>query len=234
MEKSFVFNGVSYKAEDFREYFSSFIGNGVFPNPSTCLQVIANNNMTVTIKQGKGWINGAIYVNTDDYILNVEVADGLLNRIDRVVLRLDTALRKIYAYIKKGQFASSPTAPSPQRDADAYEIILADIAVNKGSISISQANITDKRQDNNLCGVVHGVVEQIDLTTLLNQYTEGFKLKEQQFTLEFQTWFDTVKGSLSGDVAGNLLNKINAIPVFLEGKTEPQGIRAGDFWLKEL
>ncbi len=82
MEKSFVFNSVNgdrrYKAEDFREYFASFIGNGVFPNPSTNLQVIANSNMTITIKQGKAWLNGAIYINTDDYILNIDVADGVL------------------------------------------------------------------------------------------------------------------------------------------------------------
>ncbi len=105
MEKSFVFNSVNgdrrYKAEDFREYFASFISNGVFPNPSNNLQVIANNDMTITIKAGKGWINGAIYINTDDYILNIDVADGVLNRIDKVVLRMDTAERKIYSYVKK-------------------------------------------------------------------------------------------------------------------------------------
>lgn len=37
MEKSSFFNSVShdrtYKAEDWAEYFASFIGNGVFPRP---------------------------------------------------------------------------------------------------------------------------------------------------------------------------------------------------------
>ena len=46
MEKSSFFNSVShdrtYKAEDWAEYFASFIGNGVFPVPSTGLQVVAN------------------------------------------------------------------------------------------------------------------------------------------------------------------------------------------------
>ncbi|MGO0931908.1 hypothetical protein ACTPED_19825, partial [Clostridioides difficile] len=88
MEKSFVFNSVNgdrrYKAEDFREYFASFIGNGVFPNPSSNLQVVDNNNnnMTITVKKGKGWINGAIYINTDDLVINIDPADGILNRID--------------------------------------------------------------------------------------------------------------------------------------------------------
>ena len=49
MEKSSFFNSVShdrtYKAEDWAEYFASFIGNGVFPVPSTGLQVVANDGM---------------------------------------------------------------------------------------------------------------------------------------------------------------------------------------------
>ena len=49
MERSAFFNSINgdrrYKAEVFAEYFSSFIGNGVFPNPSTSLQVIANDDM---------------------------------------------------------------------------------------------------------------------------------------------------------------------------------------------
>ena len=49
MEKSSFFNSVSgdrkYKAEDWASYFASFIGNGVFPVPSTGLQVVAGNGM---------------------------------------------------------------------------------------------------------------------------------------------------------------------------------------------
>lgn len=217
MEKSSFFNSVldqngnpdrPYLAEDFARYFSAVIGNGIFPNPSNNLQAISNNNMTITIKQGKAWINGYFYYNTDDLILPIEVADGVLNRIDRIVLRLDFINREIKAKVKKGTFASSPTAPTLQRDADAYELALADIAVNKGTISITQGSITDKRLDNSLCGIVHGVVDQVDITTLFNQYTVGFQQKELQFEQEFQTWFATIQGQLSGDVAGNLSNQI--------------------------
>ena len=212
MEKSFVFNSINgdrkYKAEDFREYFASFIGNGIFPNPSNNLQVISNNSMSIIIKAGKAWINGAIYINTDDYILNIDIADGVLNRIDRVVLRMDTTERKIYSYVKKGQFASSPTVPTLQRNADAYEIALADVYINKGAISITQANITDLRLNKNLCGIVHGTVDQVDVTTIFNQYTERFKIKSEEFEKEFEDWLKTLKDVLGEDTAGNLLNLI--------------------------
>lgn len=218
MEKSSFFNAElvgeeydrTYLAEDYAQYFASFIGNGVFPNPSNNLQVIADGtSMNVVLKSGKAWINGYFYNNTDDLILVIAPADGVLNRIDRVVLRLDFLNREIKAYVKKGVFASSPIAQTLQRDADMYEIGIADIKVNKGAIAITQANITDLRQDNNYCGIVHGTVDQVDVTTLFNQYSKALELKEQGFEEEFTTWFNNIKGQLSGDVATNLAVQID-------------------------
>lgn len=213
MEKSSFFNSINhdrrYKAEEFAEYFGSFIGDGIFPNLSTNLQVLSNNDMTVNVKQGKAWIKGYFYVNTDDLKLKIDVADSVLSRVDRIVLRKDVAQRKIYCYVKKGQFASSPVAPALQRDADMYELGLADIYVRAGVISIIQSNITDLRLNKELCGIVHGVIDQVDVTTLFNQYTEKFKLKEEEFETEFKEWITQLKDILEGDVAGNLLNLIN-------------------------
>ncbi|MHB8036172.1 hypothetical protein CF069_20160 [Clostridium botulinum] len=224
MEKSFVFNSINgdrrYKAEDFASYFASFIGDGVFPNPSTGLQVIDNNDMSVAVQAGKGWIKGYFYQNTDDFILKVDVADSLLNRIDRVVLRLDYNKRAVNLFIKKGTFASSPVAPLLQRDADIYELGLADIYVRAGVISIIQSNITDLRLNKELCGIVHGTIDQVDTTTIFNQYLEWYKnitgkteqeLQNIKGNLEtdFLLWFDGIKETLSEDVAGNLLNLIN-------------------------
>ncbi|HBF9224980.1 TPA: hypothetical protein KO270_003744 [Clostridioides difficile] len=237
MEKSFVFNSVNgdrrYKAEDFREYFASFIGNGVFPNPSSNLQVVDNNNMTITVKKGKGWINGAIYINTDDLVINIDPADGILNRIDRVVLRFDTLNRNIKLAVKKGTFNSSSTVTELQRDADAYELGLADIYIKAGAISITQSSITDLRLDKNLCGIVKGTVEEIDTTTLLaqlnawkdeeisnfnvwrenqeNKQEDWYNTTTTNFVSEFNIWFESIKGILDGDAAGNLLNEINKV-----------------------
>ncbi len=173
MEQSSFFNAVInngipdrvYKAEVFARFFSSFIGNGVFPNPATNLNVVGlNNNMTITVKEGKAWINGYFYENTDDLILDISNADGVLNRIDRIVARLDFFNREIRTYVKKGSFATNPIAPAIQRDADIYELAIADIRVN-----ITQANITDLRLNKELCGIVTGTIEEIDTTTLYNQ-----------------------------------------------------------------
>lgn len=207
MERSSFFNAELkgeeydrvYLAEDYARYFASFIGNGVFPTPSSNLQVVADGTtMNLTLKLGKAWINGYFYENTEDLLLNVDVADGVLNRIDRVVVRLDFINREIKTYIKKGSFASSPVAPTLQRDSDMYELGIADIKINKGATKIVQADITDLRQNSNYCGLVSGVVEQIDTTNLFTQFQSSFDL-----------WFEHIKGQLSEDAAGNLQLQID-------------------------
>lgn len=203
----------------FGRYFASFIGNGVFPNPSNNFQVFANNDMTITIRKGNAWINGVYCYDDFDYTASLDIADGVLNRIDRVVLRLDVIDREIKLLVKKGTFASSPVAPTLQRDSDAYELGIADIRVNKGVTRITQANITDTRYNKSLCGIVHGVVDQVDTTTLFNQYQSWYSQSTGQaeldidtmldhFMNDFNIWFSTVQDVLDGDVAGNLFNMI--------------------------
>lgn len=218
-----IFNSVNgdrkYNAWWFAKYFSTFIGNGVFPNPSTNLQVVSNENMRVVVKPGSGWIDGYFIFSDGDHVLSLDVADGVLKRIDRVVMRLNHLTRKIEIVVKKGTFASSPVAPTLQRDANAYELALADVLINNGVTQITQANITDQRLNSTLCGIVHGTVNQVDTTTIFNQYQAWFndikgsvtgelvafqEIQEQ----EFLTWFESIKDILDGDVAANLAARI--------------------------
>ncbi|MGH4125091.1 MAG: hypothetical protein ACREV6_19420 [Clostridium sp.] len=191
MEKSSFFNSINgdrkYKANDFAEFFNSLLTNGVLPNPSTNLQVIANNNMTITVKMGKAWINGKIYINDSDLILPVSVADGVLNRIDRIVIRLDTLARNIKIIVKKGTFASVPVAPVLQRDADFYELGIADIYIARGATSISQANITDLRLNSVYCGWANSLM-QADTTALFNQYQDWLNNRQAQYNKEVIDW----------------------------------------------
>ena len=191
-----------YSAESFAEYFASFIANGVFPNPATNLQVVANvpGNMAIRVKSGLGWINGYYCRNDGDYPLTLSPANGTLPRVDAVVLRWSKSNRSISLEVKTGVATSSPSAPPLERSADNYELMLASIHVVAGATSIAQANITDKRPDSTVCGWVKGVVNQIDTTDLFAQYDDAF-----------QTWFADLQSQLSGDVAANLQSQITAL-----------------------
>ncbi len=191
-----------YSAEHFAEYFAAFIANGVFPDPATNLQVVANipSDMTVLVKPGLGWINGYYCNNDGNYSLTISPASGTLPRVDAVVLRWSRSNRSISLDVKTGTANANPVAPSLERSSDTYELMLASITVAAGATSIAQASITDKRPDSTVCGWVQGTVDQIDTTNLFAQYDDAF-----------QTWFDSIKTQLSGDVATNLQNQINEL-----------------------
>lgn len=235
MEKSSFFNSLSgdrkYKAEDWAAYFASFIGNGVYANGDLAVSAVTPGQeddedadpMAVKVGAGKAWINGYFYVNTASLPLEITVADGVLNRIDLVVLRWDLAARTITAQIKAGASASSPAAPALQRDADGYELCLAQVYVQAGATAITQADITDKRLDSALCGLVAGVVQQIDTSTFLTQleaWMEQYKETAQQ---DFESWFSTLESVLDENAAANLLNLINA---HTEDDDNPHGVTA--------
>lgn len=235
MEKSSFFNSLSgdrkYKAEDWAAYFASFIGNGVYANGDLAVSAVTPGQeddedadpMAVKVGAGKAWINGYFYVNTASLPLEIAVADGVLNRIDLVVLRWDLAARTITAQIKAGASASSPAAPALQRDADGYELCLAQVYVQAGATAITQADITDKRLDSALCGLVAGVVQQIDTSTFLTQleaWMEQYKETAQQ---DFESWFSTLESVLDENTAANLLNLINA---HTEDDDNPHGVTA--------
>lgn len=198
MEKSSFFNSVNhdrvYKADDWAEYFASFIGNGIFPVPSNGLQVEASEGMQIVIHTGKAWINGYFYFNTADLNTTLGTADGVLNRIDRIVLRWDLTERSITVRVKPSSASASPTAPTLQRDADAYEIALADVYVRAGSTAVLQSDITDQRFDSSLCGIVTGTVEQIDASVITAQFNNFFALYRELIAEEYNAYVSRVSG----------------------------------------
>lgn len=201
MIKFGMFNSINgdrrYKAEDFAQYFATFIGNGIFVKPSDCLQIFANgDSMSVFVRPGKAWINGYYLINDDNYTLPLSAGDITLNRIDRIVIRLDFVQRKMSVEVKKGTLSASPVAPTLKRDADAYELALADVYIAKGALTINQAAVTDTRLNNNLCGLMHNPIYQVDTTTLFNQYQSWFDDYSVTKAAEFLAWQTDVTTAL--------------------------------------
>lgn len=212
MEKSSFFNSVSgdrtYKAEDWADYFATIIGNGVFPLPSTGLQVVVDEGMNIKIKAGKAWINGYFYNNTTDLTITIATADGVLNRIDRIVVRWDLTNRTITAETKSSTASAYPTAPALQRNADIYELCLADVYVAAGVTAIAGSAITDQRINPSLCGVVAGVVNTIDTTA---------------FNTQLQAWFAEYQ-TLSASQYNTLVSYMNSLK--LQGNAQYDALEA--------
>lgn len=190
----------TYLAEDIAAYFASFVGTGIYAKSADNLKVYQFEGMNIQVKAGKGWINGYYYENDSDLSLTLDNADGTQGRIDSVVLRLDLTNRYIKVFVKKGVLSANPIAPQLTRNADIWELQLAAIQVSAGAAEITDSNITDTRMNSELCGVVKGVIEEIDTSNLFSQYNN-----------EFNTWFDTIKDQLTSDAAGKLQAQITDI-----------------------
>lgn len=193
-----------YLAAQFAAYFASFIGNGVYAEHSNQLQVVAmpTPQMQVGVEKGQGWINGYWYENTDTMYLPIEVADGVLNRIDSIALRLGFAERNMWLMVKKGTPAINPIAPEVTRTADYYDLQLATISIPAGSIKITQAQIQDTRMNQDVCGWVTGVVEQLDTTTLFNQFEAYFQEFKENNQADYEEWTETQKQAWLSWVSG--------------------------------
>ena len=188
-----------YDAASFAHYFSLLIKNGVFPNPSTGLQVKASSapNMTVSVQPGSAWINGYYFTLKDTPEVLTIQSNATLFRIDSVILGLNYTSREIKPYVRSSAVSSAPSAVTLQRDGSVYELELARVLVGPGVTQIVQTNIADMRTNTASCGIVAGTIDQIDTTDLFAQYSAAFN-----------DWFEGIKADLGEDVAGNLLTKI--------------------------
>lgn len=210
MEKFSFFNDVHddrvYYAEDWARHLKKYFTNGIFNNE---LNVVSNNDMTITIKEGDANIEGYRYTNTGDLVKTIDNADGTLNRIDNVVLRLDLTNRLISAQIIKGTFADKPVAPELVRTSTIYDLRIAKISIPAGTTTITQDLITDTRFITSDCGNVISTVQTPDTENLFIQMQTLFEKQINELNNNFEIWFDSIKNQLDSDAAGNLQNQIN-------------------------
>ena len=200
-EKSFPFDseeieGVydrTYLADDFARYFRTFISSGVFMKQSTNLQVIANGDMTVRLMPGAAIIDGYRYDVESDIIIQLDPADGVMNRIDRISATWSKEDRDIHYTLQKGELGFSPNPPACRRTADCKDYVIADIYIEAGAISIKQKDITDQRLNSKVCGLAVAFSE-IDTTTIFLQFTE---------------WLNHVRSQGEIDIA-NLIDELTA------------------------
>ena len=179
-----------YLAEQFAAYFASFIGNGIFGKSMQKLEVVcqATPDMSIQVLSGEAWINGWWYRNTDVYNIPLQIADGLLSRIDAIVVRWGSVERDMWLHVITGDPSRDPKIPAIRRDADYWDLMLGYVTVSAGSINITQSKITDTRLDNSVCGLVTGVVDQIDMTDLYNQFTAYFNEFKAGHEKDFDDW----------------------------------------------
>lgn len=177
-----------YKAEDWMWFFGMLFSCGVMPNPSDGLQVVAYSGMEVRVNAGFAIINGCGFRNPGAKGVTLEMADGALNRIDRVVIRWDLTLRDVYIDVLKGTPSAKPTAKTLTRNTEAWELAIADVYVGKGVTRIRTQDITDQRFNSAVCGIAAAFPKGIDASVLTRQFDDFFKAYKTAVLDEFSTY----------------------------------------------
>lgn len=158
--------------------------SGVFAADNNAAVAAVQNAMAVTVSDGVGWIadsdaNGVVWWNDAEknngakMQLTIDAADGVLNRIDRVIVEWKTTDYADLPEIKilKGTPASAAAAPALTNNTTQRQLSLAQILVAAGTTSITASMITDERQNPDVCGLVTDTLS-IDTSVINAQFTE--------------------------------------------------------------
>lgn len=188
-----------YNAQQMSAIFDGIINDGVFMSVGNQFHTVAGTGMQVIVKSGRAWFDSTWTLNDAEYPLSIDAADVLLTRIDAVVLEVNSevATRANTVKVVKGTPASTPAKPTLTNTATVHQHALAYVTVAKNITAIT----------NSMIEIVVGKTETPYVTAILQttDITDLFKKWEN----DFQVWFETVKGTLDGDVALNLQNQID-------------------------
>lgn len=165
--KSFPNNQDEYVGAEWAMRWLHGRTSGVFAAATNAAVAAVDGQMAVTVSDGIGWLsnsegNGVVWWNDaaatsgSELQLPIDMADGTLNRIDRVIVSWQTtnyvALPTIS--ILKGTPSSTAVAPALTNNTTMRQISLAKITLNAGTLSITPSMITDERLDPTVCGIV--------------------------------------------------------------------------------
>lgn len=191
------FNSVNddrlYNAETFNTYFEGLISqNGVYENVGDCLAVAAGSDgLTVTVGEGKAIVNSHWVKLSAVETLTLATAHNLFSRYDMITLRWNATTRDITLQAVTGTPASTPVRPTPTVNDTIVEIALAYVLVPANATALTTGNIYDQRANTAVCGYITGLIKQVDIEDLFEQYEARFAALENQLEDWQQTQKDT-------------------------------------------
>ena len=198
---TYPLNGVTYDAEDVGTYLCTRT-SGVYAK-DTNYAVSITGARELTVAPGLAWINyedfkGVSVCSREAVTLDVPAADTTLPRVDRIVLQFDVDANASAIKIKPGTPSAAPEPPAIQQNHRQYELGLATLTVPAGTASITAANLTDTRTDEDVCGIMRDGVTGIPTETLLAQYTAILTAMQQSGNAQLQQLAESIKAVDSG------------------------------------
>ncbi|WP_429247489.1 hypothetical protein ACQSL2_02640 [Lactococcus lactis subsp. lactis] len=180
-----------YSSDEFAEFFSTLFKPGIVAtaNFGSGLQITESASLGMRVKFGAGEAFssfGRNYVHDKDEEVTVPIASTLQDRTDSVAIQFNKSQREAFFVYKESDTTVT-------RTDSIFELQIAKILVPKNSTQITNANITDMRANESVCGY----------------FSPHGKLNAGDITAQFMAWFEEFKGKLGTDPATNLQLQIN-------------------------
>ena len=204
----------TYYNTDFSHLMSLMIKDGIHQNYGEHLVVLPGTGLQVVVQTGECWFNECWVRNDADLqvaIDNAPIVAGY-KRIDAIAIKIDAtnAVRNGTIEYVAGTPGSSPVAPTLTDTDEIHWHLLALVTVNANATSISASNIENKIGTTGT-PFITGILETVDITTLLGQWSSQFNDWMDENNTEFQAWFQHMKDQLDEDAAAHLQNEIDDI-----------------------
>lgn len=166
---AYPLEATEYTAGDAQSYLSTRT-SGVYSEEIT----LTPEGMVATISPFLAWFNyanfkGCSVAVTEPETLTFSPSHAVLDRIDRVVLRLDLSINKAYMTIIEGEPSSTPTPPEISRTKAVNDISPFYVTVKAGATEITPADITSTILDESVCGIMRDGVTGIPTSQLQAQ-----------------------------------------------------------------
>ncbi len=166
----------TYTAENFTEYLSSIICNGILHTYGQNFSLTAaSSGLKVILGTGKAWINGHYFVNDSRYTIDLsEYMDESLPRYVGIAIYLDTteSVRSVTLKLFPGTPAENPQLPSIPQDEDHVRLLMYAVRMNPGASRITESDWFDYREDANVCGYCKCILGKCKVTELMSQMAQ--------------------------------------------------------------
>lgn len=183
-----------YDATDISRLFDGLIRDGIFASIGDCLVVKQSNQMNVTVGTGRAWFNHTWSYNDALYPVTIPPSEILMDRIDAIVLEINSveAVRANSIKLIKGTPSSTPTKPALTNTKEVHQYPLAYVTVGKEVTSIRQADI-ENCVGTSVCPFVTGILEVISIEQLIPQWKDILNRFVEENTANFNTWMNGEK-----------------------------------------
>ncbi len=166
----------TYTAENFTEYLSSIICNGILDTYGQNFKLTAaTSGLKVILGTGKAWINGHYFVNDSRYSIDLSsYQDESLPRYVAISILLDTSenLRSVSLEITPGTPAESLSLPSFPASENKARLLMYAVRLNVGTTSLTEHDWYDYREDKNVCGYCKCILGKCKVTEMQSQLAQ--------------------------------------------------------------